>query len=180
MRQTSYHAAAMPDSSLLFHTIPPVFDERSRVLILGSFPSAASRKEAFFYAHPKNRFWKVMAAVCGAPLPATVEEKAALLLENGFALWDVISSCEISGSSDSSIRNAAPNDLSAILSAGKIERIFANGQKAHSLYKKLLEAQTGIKAVCLPSTSPANASWTEDKLIERWREALFLQAGWEN
>ncbi len=156
----------------VIHTIPPVYSETSRILILGSFPSAKSREEAFFYAHPKNRFWKVIAAVCGAPIPETTAEKIALLLENGFALWDVIHSCEIQGSSDSSIKNAVPNDLSAILRKAKIERVFSNGQKAYSLYRKYMEAQTGIKAACLPSTSPANASWSDERLIERWREAL--------
>ncbi len=154
------------------HPIPPLFNEVSRILILGSFPSVKSREESFFYAHPKNRFWKVMAAVCGAPLPETITEKSVLLLKNGFALWDVIHSCEICGSSDSSIKNATPNDLSIILSAAKIERIFTNGQKAHSLYKKYLEEQTGIKAVCLPSTSPANAAWSDDRLISHWKETL--------
>ena len=134
--------------------------------MLGSFPSAASREAAFFYAHPKNRFWKVMAAICASPLPATIAEKTALLLQNGFALWDVISSCEICGSADSSIKNVATNDLSIILNAAKIERVFANGKKAHSLYKKHLERQTGIKAACLPSTSPANAAWSDERLIE--------------
>ena len=162
-----YHIP-MPASSTLIHTIPPVFNEASRALILGSFPSAASREAAFFYAHPKNRFWRVMAAICGAPLPATIEEKTALLLENGIALWDVVYSCEISGSADSSIKNVVPNDLSIILNAAKIESVFTNGQKAHSLYKKYLEAQTGITASCLPSTSPANAAWSDEMLIERW------------
>ena len=163
----------MPASATLIHTIPPVFNEASRALILGSFPSAASREAAFFYAHPKNRFWRVMAAICGAPLPASIEEKTSLLLQNGIALWDVIHSCEISGSADASIKNVVPNDLSIILNVAKIECVFTNGQKAHSLYKKHLEAQTGLKASCLPSTSPANAAWSCERLVECWGEVLL-------
>ena len=153
------------------HNIPPVWNEESRVLILGSFPSVKSREGRFFYHHPQNRFWKVLAAVLDCPVPKTVEEKTAMLLQNRIALWDVIASCEIIGSSDSSIRNAVPNELSQI--HAPITAIFCNGQTAHKLYQKHLRAQTNREAALLPSTSPANAAWTQDKLTEHWREAIL-------
>ena len=153
------------------HNIPPVWNEESRVLILGSFPSVKSREGRFFYHHPQNRFWKVLAAVLDCPVPKTVEEKTAMLLQNRIALWDVIASCEITGSSDSSIRNAVPNDLSQI--HAPIAAIFCNGQTAHKLYQKHLRSQTNREATLLPSTSPANAAWTQEKLTEYWRAALL-------
>ena len=153
------------------HNIPPVWNEHSRVLILGSFPSVKSREGRFFYHHPQNRFWKVLAAVLDCPVPKTVEEKTAMLLQNRIALWDVIASCEITGSSDSSIRNAVPNDLSRL--HAPITAIFCNGQTAHKLYQKHLRSQTNREAALLPSTSPANAAWTQDKLTEHWREAIL-------
>ena len=154
---------------LIQHPIDPVFDSHSRVLILGSFPSVRSREEQFFYGHPQNRFWRVLAAVCGRPAPRTVEEKRALLLEEGIALWDVIASCEVAGSADSSIKNVAPNDLSRILEAAKIEAIFVNGKTAEKYYRRYLRPVTGREAVCLPSTSPANAAWTLERLTQAWR-----------
>jgi len=165
---------------LSFHNIPPLFDENSRVLILGSFPSVKSREGRFFYHHPQNRFWKVLAAVLGAPLPATIEEKRRMLLSNRIALWDVIVSCEIRGSDDSSIRAVTANDLSLVLNAAPIVRVFTNGGTAHRLYRRFCEEKTGLKATCLPSTSPANASYSLDALIEKWSavaEALRHQAG---
>ena len=154
---------------MLTHPIPPVFDEHSRVLILGSFPSVKSREAQFFYGHPQNRFWRVLGALFGEAAGETPAEKTAFLLRHNVALWDVIASCEITGSADSSITNAAPNDLSVILDAAQITHIFTNGKTADRLYRRCLQAQTGMKAVCLPSTSPANAAWTLDKLVEAWR-----------
>lgn len=153
------------------HNIPPIWNEHSQVLILGSFPSVKSREGRFFYHHPQNRFWKVLAAVLDYPVSKTVEEKTAMLLQNRIALWDVIASCEITGSSDSSIRNVVPNDLSQI--HAPIAAIFCNGQTAHRLYKKHLQPQTNREAILLPSTSPANAAWTQEKLTEHWRAALL-------
>lgn len=150
------------------HPIAPVFDENSRVLVLGSFPSVKSREEMFFYGHPQNRFWRVMASVFGSDTPKTVEEKRAFLLAHGVALWDVLASCEITGSADSTIKNAVPNDLSPILAAAKIEKIFVNGKAAEKYYDKYLKAALGREAVCLPSTSPANAAWSIAKLTETW------------
>ncbi|MBQ6798677.1 MAG: DNA-deoxyinosine glycosylase [Oscillospiraceae bacterium] len=152
------------------HNIPPVWDEQSHILILGSFPSVKSREGRFFYHHPQNRFWKVLAAVLEEPLPETVEEKKAMLLRNRIALWDVIASCEIQGSGDSSIRNAVPNDLSVI--RAPVAAVFCNGQTAHKLYKKHLQPVTGKEAIPLPSTSPANAARSQAQLTEIWRAAL--------
>ena len=154
----------------LDHPFGPLYDENSRVLILGSFPSVRSREQNFFYGHPQNRFWKVVAAVFGQPVPQTVEEKKLLILDNGLALWDSIASCEITGSSDASIRNARANDISIILNSCSIERIYCNGRKSHELYQRYIEPETGREAVCLPSTSPANAKWTLEKLTEAWSE----------
>lgn len=154
------------------HPIPPVYDAHSRILILGSFPSVASREECFFYAHKQNRFWKVLASVYGRDVPGNTEEKKELLLSTGTALWDVIRSCDITGSSDASIRNVTANDISGILSASPIEKIFTNGKKAHSLYVKYILPQTGREDICLPSTSAANAARSLDSLTEEWKELL--------
>ena len=154
---------------MICHPIEPVFDQHSKILILGSFPSVKSREEQFFYGHPQNRFWKVLAAVTCSPLPRTVEEKRLLLLSNSIALWDVIASCNVDGSSDSSIRNAVPNDLHRILDTADIQRIYVNGKTAEKYYNKYLRKATGMDAVCLPSTSPANASWSFERLCDAWR-----------
>ncbi len=150
------------------HPIPPLYDEHSTALVLGSFPSVQSRKGMFFYHHPQNRFWKVLAGVYGRAVPETIEEKRVLLLENHIALWDVIASCEIEGSSDASIRSVVPTDLTAILEAAPIRRIFCNGAASHRLYVLHQQARTGLPAARLPSTSPANASWSLPRLIEAW------------
>lgn len=154
------------------HTISPVYNEHSRILILGSFPSVKSREAGFFYGHPQNRFWKVLANVFQAEVPDTIEEKKAFLLEHRIAVWDVIGQCEITGSSDSSIRNVVPNSISKILETTKIEQIFVNGKKAEQLYQRYIYPQTKRNAICLPSTSPANASWNLEKLTEAWKIVL--------
>ena len=150
------------------HPIPPLFDASSRILILGSFPSVKSREGLFFYHHPQNRFWKVLAGVLEEPVPGSIEEKKIVLLKHRIALWDVIASCTIEGSSDSTIKNVVPNDLSGILSAADISRIFCNGGASFQYYKKYQEPRTGRAAVRLPSTSPANAAWSLDRLIREW------------
>ena len=154
---------------MTFHPIAPVYDAHSRILILGSFPSVKSREAMFFYGHPRNRFWKVLAAVLECPVPTTVEEKRRLLLDNGIALWDVIASCEITGSADSSIRNVVPNDLRPILEQADIKTIFVNGKTAEKYFRMYQESALGRPAVCLPSTSPANASWSLERLTQAWR-----------
>lgn len=151
------------------HNIPPVYDENSRVLILGSFPSVKSRETAFFYGHPQNRFWRVLAAVLGCETPVTVDEKRKMLLAHGVALWDVVASCEITGSDDASIGSVTPNDLTEILAAAHISRIYANGGRAAELYRKYILPATGIEAVRLPSTSPANAGWSFERLLAQWQ-----------
>ena len=153
----------------VLHPFPPLYDENSKVLILGSFPSVKSREQKFFYGHPQNRFWRVLAAVFDCMPPRTIDEKRAFLLSHGIALWDVIASCEITGSADSSIKNAVANDLSPILAAADIRQIFVNGKTAEKYYRKYTEAATGRAAVCLPSTSPANAAWSMERLIAAWR-----------
>ena len=153
----------------VIHPIPPLYSERSHTLILGSFPSVKSREGEFFYHHPQNRFWRVLAAVLEEPAPNTIEEKRALILRHDLALWDVIGQCTITGSDDASIRDVVANDLSPILSAAPVTRIFCNGKTAHKLYVKHLQEKTGIEAMCLPSTSPANAQWNLSRLIEAWQ-----------
>mgnify|MGYP005784774261 FL=1 len=155
--------------ALEFHNIQPVYDENSKILILGSFPSVKSREKGFFYGHPQNRFWRVVAAVRNEAVPETTAEKKAFLLRNGIAVWDVIKSCDITGSGDSSIKNAVPNDISVILKTAPIERIFCNGAASYKLYKRFLEPETGMAAVKLPSTSPANAAYSLDRLIDEWK-----------
>ncbi len=150
------------------HTIEPVFDENSRILILGSFPSAASREAGFFYGHPQNRFWRTLAEVFDSETPKTVDEKKAFLLTHRLALWDVIATCEIVGSSDSSIKNAVPNDLSRVLDHAPITAVFTNGSTAHRLYERHLLPKLGRPATRLPSTSPANAAWTQPRLTAAW------------
>ena len=155
------------------HPIPPLFDANSRVLILGSFPSVKSREARFFYGHPQNRFWRVLADVFGEAPPESVEEKKSLALRHGVALWDVIAQCEIIGSSDASITNVAANDLSVILNAADIRAIFCNGNTSYAYYHKCCRAQTLRDAALLPSTSPANARWTREKLVQTWGAALL-------
>lgn len=154
---------------MIIHPIPPLYDENSKILILGSFPSVKSRESGFFYGHPQNRFWKVTAEVFEDRVPLTIEEKKAFLLRNHIALWDVIHSCEIEGSSDSSIRNVQPNDLKIIIDKADIKKIFVNGRTSEKYYKKYIEPKLGISAVCLPSTSPANAAWSIEKLVKAWQ-----------
>ena len=153
------------------HGFGPVYDAGSRVLILGSFPSAKSREMGYFYGNPNNRFWQVMAALYGEETPATVAERCAFLLRNRVAAWDVIASCTIEGAADASVRGAVPNDLAPLLNGSKIAKIFCNGRLAYDLYCRYIEQKTGVSAVRLPSTSPANAAWTLPRLIEAWRAA---------
>lgn len=155
-----------------YHEFPPVYDEASEILILGSFPSVKSREEHFFYGHPQNRFWRLLAELLGEPVPAAVGEKKRMLLEHHIALWDVIASCEIAGSSDSSIRQAVPNDVSSVIEKSRIREVFVNGAKAKQLYDKYLAQKTGLEARLLPSTSPANAAYSLERLKESWQAVL--------
>lgn len=163
------HAGGAGAAARVVHTIEPVFDERSRVLVLGTMPSPKSREIGFYYGHPQNRFWRVLAALFEESVPTTNEERTALLLNHRIALWDVLASCTIKGASDASIADAVPNDLSRITEAAPIECVFCTGATAARLYRKHCEAAVGIPAVQLPSTSPANAAWSLDRLIEAYR-----------
>lgn len=150
------------------HPIPPVWDENARVLILGSFPSVRSREIGFFYGHPQNRFWRTIAAVFDEGTPMTTEEKIVFLHRHRLALWDVIASCEITGSADSTIRNVTPTDLRPLLAGAPICRIVTNGKTADTLYRKHQLPTTGMESIMLPSTSPANARWSADALVRAW------------
>lgn len=154
------------------HGFSPVYDAHSEILILGSFPSVKSREGQFYYHHPQNRFWKVVSQLFGEKLPETIEEKKNMLLGHHIAVWDVIESCDIIGSSDSSIKNVKAADIKKVLDAAPVRQIYVNGGKADSLYRKYCEPQTGRKAVKLPSTSPANAAWNMGRLLEAWKIIL--------
>ena len=169
----------MADHQRISHGFDPVFDERSRVLVLGSFPSVLSRENSFYYGNPRNRFWRVMAAALGEPVPADddLAAKRDLLLRHRVALWDVIESCEVRGSSDASIRGVVPADAARITGVAPIEAVLCNGATAGRLYRRWLEPVTGIAAEVLPSTSPANASWDLARLTERWGAVLLAVLG---
>ena len=154
--------------SLTHHGIEPVYNEQSKILILGSFPSVKSRESHFFYGHPQNRFWRVLADVLESELPITIEQKTEFLLKHHIAVWDVIASCEIKGSSDSSIKNVIPNDIDRILSISPIVQIYTNGNASAGLYDKYCLKLTEKPAIKLPSTSPANAAFTLERLLESW------------
>ena len=156
------------------HNIPPLYNSDSRVLLLGSIPSPKSREVGFFYGHPQNRFWRVLAAVLGEELPATIAEKRAMCLKHHIALWDVIASCDIAGSSDSSIRNVTANDMEVILKTADIRRICANGDTAYRLFSKYCLTAEMPEVKKLPSTSPANAAWNLERLTQCWAQELLL------
>lgn len=157
----------------LQHEFPPVWDESSEILILGSFPSVKSREDGFFYGHPRNRFWDLISAVTGSIKPVTIEEKKDMLISAHIAIWDVIARCQIRGSSDSSIRDVVPNDISVILANAPIRKILANGRTAGELYEKYIYPDTQIPITILPSTSPANAAWTRERLIDIYRANII-------
>ena len=159
-------------NDIILHPFPPLFNSDSKILILGSFPSVKSREQNFFYGHPQNRFWKVISAIYQSPTPNSIDEKKALILANHLALWDVLASCRITGSADSSIKDAVPNNLSPIFDGAKIKKIFVNGKTAEKYYNKYTLPKAKIPAMCLPSTSPANAAWSLEKLIDFWGEKL--------
>lgn len=156
------------------HAFEPVYDKKSKILILGTFPSVKSRANGFYYQHPQNRFWKVISALAGEPTPDTIEEQKRVLLENHIAVWDVIYSCDINGSSDSSIKNVVPNDILSLLNKTDIETIYANGGKAYELYNHYCYQETNKEIIKLPSTSPANASYSLEKLVAHWRGEISL------
>ncbi|OLA76248.1 MAG: DNA-deoxyinosine glycosylase [Roseburia sp. CAG:197_41_10] len=156
----------------IVHSFEPVYDKDSEILILGTLPSVKSRENNFYYGHKQNRFWKVLATLLKEPVPETIEEKKVMLLAHRIALWDVIQSCDIKGSSDSSIKNVQPTDIGMILEKTNVTQIYANGNKAGQLYKRYQFPVTGIEATVLPSTSPANAAWLLARLCEAWKTIL--------
>lgn len=162
----------MSETKNITHPFPPLFDENSDTLILGSFPSVKSREAMFFYGHPQNRFWRVIAALYGEEAPDNIEDKKKLILSHNLALWDSIQSCTITGSSDSSVKDVVPNDLSLIINNSKVDRVFCNGALSHKMYTKFIFPITNIKAKKLPSTSPANAAFSLERLIEEWSALL--------
>ena len=177
----------MGNTKIITHPIPPVWDSKSQILILGTMPSPKSREIGFFYMHPQNRFWSVMAEVFGETLAhpnnapdhtAAIEERRAFLLRHHLAMWDVLASCEITGAADSSIKNAIPNDFSEILENSKVRQIICTGKTSFNLWQKncaaLYEPRYNLTVHCLPSTSPANAQWSKEKLIEEYKAILKL------
>lgn len=162
----------MEEYQTVKHSFEPVWNQQSEILILGTFPSVKSRENHFYYGHPQNRFWKLLAGIYGEAVPGTVDEKKELILRNHLAVWDVIYQCDIIGSSDSSIRNVVPCDLAGLLAKSSIHTVIANGAKAYELYQKHQLPKTGLKAQKLPSTSPANAAWSMGRLQEAWGAVL--------
>lgn len=157
---------------IVVHPLGPVFDSSSRVLILGTMPSPASRAGAFYYLHPRNRFWTVLAALFGEPVPADNGARRSLALRHGVALWDVLAECSIEGAGDASIRDPVANDIAGLLGKTGIRAVFTTGQTAGRLYRRLCEPQTGLAATVLPSPSPANCAVSTAELIERYRAIL--------
>lgn len=155
------------------HTFGPLYNEDSGILILGSIPSPASREVGFYYGHPRNRFWQMLADLYGMPLPESIEEKKALVLSHGLALWDVIEECDIIGASDSSVKNAVPTDIPSILGKTQIQTILCNGSLSKKIYDQYQLPRTGIPTQKMPSTSPANAAWSLERLKETWGKALM-------
>lgn len=160
----------MPEYTHIKRQFGPVYDENSKILILGSFPSVKSREANFYYGHPQNRFWPLLSKLLDSEIPGNIEKKKTLLVDNNIALWDTLDSCDIIGSSDSSIKNAVPVDIMQILNSAQIEKIFCNGGTSHALFVKYLTPVCGIVPVKLPSTSPANAAWTADRLYNEWKQ----------
>ena len=154
------------------HPFKPIFDENSKILILGSFPSVVSRKFGFYYANPQNRFWRVLAGILNAPLPESIDEKINFLLTHRIAIYDAAISCEIKGSSDAKMTAIEPANLEPIFSGACVVQVFANGGKAHEICKKYLKTQilnaTGREPIKLPSTSPANANFSLERLVQEW------------
>ena len=154
------------------HGFNPIYNENSKVLILGTLPSVKSRETDFYYGHGRNRFWQVTAALTGAAVPVTVAEKKKMLLKGGIAIWDVIDECDIIGSDDSSIKNVVPANIKGLLDKTGIKRVYGNGAKACQLYDRFIKESTGVGIIKLPSTSPANAAWNLDRLIKEWSEKI--------
>ena len=161
-----------PAKTRIDHPLPPLYDEHSEVLILGSFPSPKTRESGFFYGHPQNRMWPVLARLFDEPVPGTVNEKRDFLLRHHIAMWDVLASCEIVGASDASISGEVPTDLLPIFEAAPIKAVFCAGGVSAKMYRKYHEERCGMPCFAMPSTSPANAAWSLDRLTESWAKVL--------
>ena len=159
----------MSSDNRVSHEFPPVYNEDSRVLILGTIPSPKSRESGFYYMHPQNRFWRMLCAVLDEDIPSDIDGRKRICISHGVALWDVLESCEINGASDSSIKNAVPNDLNRIFEAADIRAVFTTGKKAHALYSRYF-AEDAHTEICLPSTSPANRTISEAEMLEQYRQ----------
>ncbi len=149
-------------TEILVHPFPPLYDSHSRVLILGSFPSVVSREQNFYYANRTNRFWPVLEAVYGE----TIGDRAQWCLDHHIALWDVIASCTLSGSSDASIRNVTVNDIGCLLGKTQIRAVFTTGRKASVLYERYISLP--VEHIALPSTSAANAAMKKQDLVREY------------
>mgnify|MGYP002801333373 FL=1 len=160
------------ESQRVVHQFQPVFDSRSRVLILGTMPSPKSREQGFYYGYPRNRFWMVLAQVLGEPQPETIEEKTEMALRHGVAVWDVLASCDIHGADDTSIRNPVPDDMSRILDRAPVQAIFTTGTKATALFRRYCAEQAGMDSIPLPSTSPANCRISTEELVKEYSKIL--------
>lgn len=157
----------------VIHNFDAIYDKNSKILILGTMPSVKSRAANFFYMNPQNLFWRIITEVLGAEYPETIGDKTQLLLSNGIAVWDVLKSCEIEGSLDSTIKNPVPNDFSHIFETARIKAVFTNGTKATGLYKRFCSKTIGLESIYLPSTSPANRkSYTYATILDEWRKIL--------
>ncbi len=160
------------ETTTVTHPFAPIYNSSSQILILGSIPSVRSRENNFFYGHPQNRFWKVLSALLNCETPETVEQKTQMLLDNHIAIWDTVAKCDISGSSDASIKNVVPTDISPIISGANIRAVFTNGATSQKYFNRFQAKALNIQAIVLPSTSPANASKNLEKLIEAWKVIL--------
>jgi TDG/mug DNA glycosylase family protein len=156
------------DYMKVIHNIDPVFDDKSQVLILGSCPSVISRKYKFYYANKQNRFWPLISDILNEKTPDTVDDKKKMLLNHGIALWDIVKSCDIQGSSDNSIKDIEPNDISLILEKSEIKMIVCNGNKSYELFEYFYSDKIGINVKKMPSTSSANASYDRKRLMTAW------------
>ncbi len=162
----------------VIHEFTPVFNNESRVLMLGTIPSPKSREQGFYYGHPRNRFWKILSQVFESPVPLTIEEKKIFLLQHNVAVWDVLQSCDIDGASDASIKNPIPNDMNIILQKARIKAVFTTGSKATALYRKYCEPAGHIPCIGLPSTSPANCRMSDNALKQEYKQILrYIQGG---
>lgn len=163
----------MNQHETIVHPLKPLYNEESKILILGSFPSIKTREYGFFYGHPQNRFWPIMEELFNTKLSTDIDERREFILKNKIAMYDSIFQCDIIGSSDASIQNVIPSDLSEIFAKAKIEKVYCNGATSHKYYKKYHEKKYGIKAVALPSSSPANARYRIEDLVRVWSQILY-------